>query len=159
MATLFHLVKSVLDSRFNASSVKSNAAQPNSQKTSTSAPNKILTLQKSIGNWAEELAAQTLKKKGLRILHRNWMHGADELDIIALDENLTVFVEVRARKFNARVPGAQTLNKRKRTALKRAISFYLRSIPDSISWRSDIIEVSYQNKEKYELFHYEGVNL
>ena len=117
------------------------------------------TLQKRIGNWAEELAARELQKKGYRIKERNWMNGADELDVIAMDEGVMVFVEVRARKHNARVPGAQTLGAAKRKALRRVATAYLRTLPEEVGWRFDVVEVSYESKDKFELTHYEGVEL
>lgn len=118
-----------------------------------------LTQQKQTGNWAEGLAAEALKKKGYKINERNWMRGADELDIIALDDGQVVFVEVRARKSNARVPGAQTLNGHKKTALRRAANAYLHTLPDEVGWRFDVVEISYKTKQDYELYHYEGVQL
>lgn len=118
-----------------------------------------LTLQKAVGNWAEKLAAETLKKKGYKIIATNWMNGADELDIIARDEGVTVFVEVRARKSNARVPGAQTLGSAKRKALRRVAQAYLRTLDEEVGWRFDVVEVSYKDKKDYELHHYEGVSL
>lgn len=118
-----------------------------------------LTQQKQTGNWAESLAADELKKKGYRIAARNWMRGADELDIVAMEGAQVVFVEVRARKSNARVPGALTLNGHKKTALRRAANAYLHTLPEEVGWRFDVVEVSYSSKKDYELYHYEGVSL
>ena len=50
-----------------------------------------------IGRYGEELAVAHLKKKGYRILERNYRAGKNELDIIAENKEYTVFVEVKAR--------------------------------------------------------------
>ncbi|MCK4570613.1 YraN family protein [Candidatus Bipolaricaulota bacterium] len=49
------------------------------------------------GDESEEKACYFLKQKGYRILARNWRTRAGELDIIARDGGILVFVEVKAR--------------------------------------------------------------
>ena len=80
----------------------------------------------STGAWAEREAAKFLKDKGIKILARNYKAHPDELDIIAREKRELVFVEVRARKAQAIVPGAQTLGAKKHHALRRGIRAYLR---------------------------------
>ncbi len=52
---------------------------------------------RSIGNEAEELACQFLQKQGWEILNRNYYAGRAEVDIIARDDNVIVFIEVKMR--------------------------------------------------------------
>jgi putative endonuclease len=117
-----------------------------------------LTPKRETGDWAEMLAAEELIKKKYQILERNWTHVHDELDIIANEDGQVVFVEVRARTEDAKVPGYFSLTKKKKTALRRAIMAYLRTRPEC-GWRFDVIEISYKNRQEYELHHYEGVRL
>lgn len=49
------------------------------------------------GQNGELLAQEFLKKKNYLILHTNWRHQHAEIDIIAKDGNMIVFVEVKAR--------------------------------------------------------------
>ena len=49
------------------------------------------------GRFGEELAAKLLRKKGYKILERNYRAGHNEIDIIAENKEYTVFVEVKTR--------------------------------------------------------------
>ncbi|MCL5438970.1 MAG: YraN family protein [Patescibacteria group bacterium] len=46
----------------------------------------------------EDLAAKHLIKNGYKIVERNFRKGYGELDIIAIDKNVLVFIEVKTRK-------------------------------------------------------------
>ena len=50
-----------------------------------------------IGIIGEEEAAKVLKKKGFKILERNWRMGHLEVDLIAENRQEIAFVEVKAR--------------------------------------------------------------
>lgn len=50
------------------------------------------------GNIGEELAVKHLKKKGYKIIERNFSCQFGEIDIIAKHDNFYVFVEVKSRK-------------------------------------------------------------
>ena len=50
------------------------------------------------GKVGEEIATKYLLDKGYEILERNYRFGKLELDIIAVRDNILVFVEVKARK-------------------------------------------------------------
>ncbi|MGB0346113.1 MAG: YraN family protein [Balneolaceae bacterium] len=52
---------------------------------------------RTIGNEAEDLACNYLYSKGWEILDRNYYAGHAEVDIIAKDENVIVFIEVKMR--------------------------------------------------------------
>lgn len=45
----------------------------------------------------EAIACQKLKRQGYKILERNFRKGYGELDIIAVHQNILVFVEVKTR--------------------------------------------------------------
>ena len=48
----------------------------------------------------EELATEFLKRKGYKIIERNFRKGYGEIDIIATKKNVLVFVEVKTRTSN-----------------------------------------------------------
>ena len=47
------------------------------------------------GSQGEKLATEYLKKNGYRILERNFRSGRNEIDIVAADKGVIVFVEVK----------------------------------------------------------------
>jgi putative endonuclease len=49
------------------------------------------------GDEAEDRACLFLKREGYRIVARNWRTRSGEVDIIARDKDVLVFVEVKAR--------------------------------------------------------------
>ncbi len=110
----------------------------------------------------ERVAARALKKSGFKIVTRNWKRpGArGELDIVALDEGVLVFVEVRSRGAAALVGGFQSISYRKRNTLRESCRDYLsrlRKIPHT--YRFDVVEISYQSEQDYELRHFRNVPL
>lgn len=52
---------------------------------------------KQLGQLGEQFAADYLQKQGMRIVARNWRCASGELDLIAYDRKVLVFVEVRTR--------------------------------------------------------------
>lgn len=50
------------------------------------------------GDRGEREAARYLRRQGMKILHRGYRTGHGEIDLIALDGNVVVFVEVKARR-------------------------------------------------------------
>jgi putative endonuclease len=78
------------------------------------------------GAAAEELAAQYLQVRGLRILARNLCCKAGELDLVGLDDGVLAIVEVRQRgsaEFGGAL-GSVTWTKQRK--IIRAAKFYLR---------------------------------
>ncbi len=50
-----------------------------------------------LGRLGEQLAVDYLAERGYAILERNWRSGCGEIDIVALHDNETVFIEVKTR--------------------------------------------------------------
>jgi putative endonuclease len=120
--------------------------------------NKNLSWQKGIQG--EDLAHRYLKKKGYKILERNWRNGRYEIDIIAKDKECIVFVEVRTRQENQLCSGYDSVNQRKKQILKRGIKLYLSRMFYVNTFRLDIISIDWiEGKDNYRLHHYENVNL
>jgi putative endonuclease len=75
---------------------------------------------------AEELAAQYLKVRGLKILARNLRCRAGELDLVCLDRGVLAIVEVRQRG-SAEFGGAvASVTCAKQHKIIRAAQFFLR---------------------------------
>jgi len=114
----------------------------------------------SIGSKGEREAERFLKSKGFRVLARNWRAGKDEIDLICKDERTLVFVETRTRRSGALVGGYDSINLRKRNALKRVCRAYLAKLkPPPDSFRLDIVEVEHEEGEILATRHYENAAL
>jgi putative endonuclease len=50
-----------------------------------------------IGKKGEDIAVEYLKKKGYKVIERNFRKGYGEIDIVAIKNNVLVFVEVKTR--------------------------------------------------------------
>ncbi|MGE9289762.1 MAG: YraN family protein [Puniceicoccales bacterium] len=117
------------------------------------------TPQQKSGSLAESYAADWLQQnKGFRIVARNWRHGHGEIDLIAKDRGVLVFIEVRARSEGALVSGFHSVTKKKRTTLRRCALGYLnRCHPAPRHFRFDITEVVLNNGNVGDLRHFEHV--
>lgn len=112
------------------------------------------------GQLGEREAARVLKKKGYRILARNWREGRDEIDLVCLDEKTMVFVEVRTRAEDALVGGYHSVTQRKKTALRRGCKAYLNGLRQKPSQiRFDIVEVRLCQGDKIALNHHKNIPL
>lgn len=96
------------------------------------------------GAYGEELAAKYLKKKGYRILERNFRSGKHEIDLIAYEKRsgYTVFVEVKTRSNSQFGLPCEAVDANKIHFLLLAEASYLK-MKDAfdVPVRNDIIEV------------------
>lgn len=77
------------------------------------------------GRASEARAEQVLRDKGYRILERNLRTPLGELDLVADDHGVVVFVEVKARATQAFGGARLAVNARKQAKLVRLASHYL----------------------------------
>ena len=70
------------------------------------------------GQRGEDLAAEHLERLGFQILARNHRTRFGELDLVAYDGEVLVFVEVKTRRSGAREPW-ENLHDRKRSQVRR----------------------------------------
>ncbi len=114
----------------------------------------------AIGRRGEREAEKLLKKKGYQILARNFRSGRDEIDLICLQGKAVVFVEVRTRAADALVSGYDSINQRKREALKRVCRSYFGIMkPKPITLRFDVVEVEHEEGYVTDARHFEDVPL
>lgn len=84
-----------------------------------------MPVRKETGDRGEAIAARHLEGKGYVILARNWRHGHGELDLIAEQAGVLVFVEVRARHGEAYGAPEETLGPAKRAKLMETAQAWL----------------------------------
>ena len=77
------------------------------------------------GSEGENAAAVMLRRMGWRILDRNWRSGHLELDIVAEDNDVLVFVEVKTRSKHGMQRPYEALNAVKKERLQRAAQAWL----------------------------------
>lgn len=94
------------------------------------------------GQASELLAERFLQAKGYRILARNLRTSLGELDLVAEDRGVLVFVEVKARATEAFGGAVLAVDRRKQAKLVRLASQYLaqRHLSDR-SCRFDVVLV------------------
>ena len=83
-------------------------------------------MQKNIyGKTSEIIAANFLKKKGYKIITTNYKNKIGEIDIIAKDKKLIVFVEVKARSSKAFGHPLEAIDERKQFKIRQVAQLYL----------------------------------
>lgn len=115
-----------------------------------------------IGHYWEGQAARYLRGEGYRIIVRNWRarRSRGEVDIVAWDGPSLVFVEVRARQHDARTPGYHSIDRHKRTVLRKACTEYLFSLNPRVAiYRFDVVQIAYSSKADFKLSHFKNVPL
>jgi putative endonuclease len=80
-----------------------------------------------VGAFGEDLAKEYLIKKGYKIIGTNIKTGNQELDIIALKDNILVFIEVKTRASLIYGEADEAIFRKKVRNLKRAVNKYLSS--------------------------------
>lgn len=114
-----------------------------------------------IGKWGERQAKQFLKqKKQFQIICQNWRKGFREIDLVAWDGPVMVFIEVRTRKDSAASSGYHSINNQKKAALSKVCKAYMRALKQPPKhFRFDVVEVSFTSDEQTIIHHYENVRL
>ena len=110
------------------------------------------------GRRGEELACRFLRAQGFTILGRNVRVGRDEIDIVAREGRVLVFVEVRLRGGRrGRLP-EETLDRSKCERMLRAAAGYLarHGLGDQ-PCRFDLVALRRRRDGACELRHYRGV--
>jgi putative endonuclease len=74
---------------------------------------------------AEAIAAAHLEQAGLTVLHRNHRIRGGEIDLIAKDGEVTVFVEVKQRTSVSHGSAGEFINPRKAGLVRRAALHFL----------------------------------
>ncbi len=95
------------------------------------------------GNAAENKAVKYLKKQGYKIIDRNYRCPLGEIDIVAEDSGILVFIEVKYRANDDFGSPLEAVTKTKQNRIITAAKFYLvkKEITNTIC-RFDCVEVT-----------------
>ncbi|HEX9797043.1 MAG TPA: YraN family protein [Anaerolineales bacterium] len=96
----------------------------------------------SIGDWGEQVAVEHLQAAGYGILVRNWHGPRGEIDIVAEQEGVLVFVEVKARRGRRYgTPEAAVTGSKQRSLQRTAWGYLEANQADDRRWRIDVIAI------------------
>ena len=103
---------------------------------------------KTIGNYGEEEATKFLIKNKYKIIERNYSCKFGEIDIIAKDKNILVFVEVKSRTNDRYGTPATAINYyKKKNIIKTAQMYIQKNKLQNEFCRFDVVEVLLENAD------------
>lgn len=110
------------------------------------------------GRAGEKLVARLAASRGLRVLRRNYRCRMGEIDLIAADRGVIVFIEVKTRSMlDDGGVGAPIVRARQQRRILRAAICYVRSRgldPDQVPMRFDLAVIR-RDGRRYEIEQYE----
>jgi putative endonuclease len=97
----------------------------------------------ALGASAEHAAAELLTAAGYRIVARNYRCKVGELDLIARDGDVLVFVEVRSRGDDEHGSAVEMIGRAKQRRVARVAAFYLGAEqPQYEQCRFDVVAIT-----------------
>lgn len=100
------------------------------------------------GKEGERLAREYLQRNGYKVLETNWRFKRDEIDIIARDGNVLVFVEVKSTTSDAWGEPAGKVTVKKQKNITRAADAYVKSNELDMEVRFDVISLLIDKTDK-----------
>ena len=101
------------------------------------------------GKTSEDDAARYLRKNGYKILERNYRTNLGEIDIIAKEKGVIVFVEVKARTSTRYGSPKQAVNPGKQKKISMTAQCWLKAKNQTgAKARFDVVTVMSENGEK-----------
>ena len=96
-----------------------------------------------MGDAGEDLAAAALKKQGYKILERNYVTPLGEIDLIARQGQVVVFVEVKTRTTDRFGGPREAVHSAKQARLRRLADYYLKQKRlGEVAVRFDVVGVT-----------------
>ncbi|GAB4460567.1 MAG: YraN family protein [Anaerolineales bacterium] len=99
-----------------------------------------MTHNQRIGKWGEQTAVQYLAQKGCEILGQNVRTPYGEIDIVARQGDLTLFVEVKTRTSNTMGLPEEAITARKREHMIACAEHYAAE-HEIDHWQIDVISI------------------
>jgi putative endonuclease len=112
-------------------------------------------LTREIGQRGEQFALEHLRAHGYEILDSNWHCAYGEIDIVARQQDIIVFVEVRARHAPTTEAAFESIQSSKQRKLEKSALAYLSDHHlENCVWRIDVIGIAL-SRSTYALDHVE----
>ncbi len=109
-----------------------------------------------IGNKGEAFVAEYLKQKGFIISARNYRCKFGEIDVIAENDDLILFVEVKTRASGSRIRPYEYVTPEKQRKLSVTANIYLQHNGYGLKPRFDVAEVFTAPDGKMTLNYFEN---
>jgi len=110
--------------------------------------------QQTIGNLGEEKATLFLQEIGYKILERNWRFSKAEIDIIAKDGEVLVFVEVKSKSYTFFGAPEESVSAYKENLIIDAAHQYMIKIGHDWEIRFDIISIVFDKNKNASITHF-----
>lgn len=137
------------------SSVNKDEPSLRSSKDGQGAANQPNLHNKRLGRLGEDVAARYLVSRGYEIIARNWTCQAGEADIIARDDDILVFAEVKTRSSTEKgFPGEAVDSKKRGKYLKIAELFASRYDVQDLQVRFDVMSLVVTDNAHATIRHY-----
>ncbi len=105
---------------------------------------------KILGRQGEDLTVKYLKKRGYKILERNFKTPFGEADIIARKKDTYCFVEVKTRSSGAFGAPYEAVNAAKQERYRRIAQYYCAMLGDEPDCRYDVAAIEGGDLEYFE---------
>lgn len=113
-----------------------------------------------LGKLGEDLACQFLKKKGYKVVERNYLKPWGELDVVAVSpEKILVLVEVKTvTGVEPGIAPENQMTKAKLIKFRRAAELYANGskLLNEKGWQIDLIAITIENEKSF-IKHYENI--
>ena|SRR6185503_17552396 len=93
-----------------------------------------------IGKWGEQAAAEFLLERGYVIVAHNFRTPYGEIDLIARQGEITIFIEVKTRTSNKMGLPEESINLRKRQHMISAAEYYAAE-SEIDHWQIDVLSI------------------
>jgi putative endonuclease len=108
-----------------------------------------------IGKWGEETAAEYLTQRGHEIIARNVRTPYGEIDIVAKQGDITIFVEVKTRTSNTMGLPEEAITPRKREHMLASADQY--AAEHAIDhWQIDVISIEGKSGSMPKITYFEN---
>ncbi len=104
-----------------------------------------------LGKEGEDIAVEYFRKNGFRIIEKNYRTVFGEIDIIAKDKDIIVFIEVKTRADKTFGYPFEAVNQKKREKIRKVALSFMKKYKKEFPARFDVLSIYTENgKEQIE---------
>lgn len=106
---------------------------------------------RKVGYSKEDMAAEFLTRCGLKVKNLNFRNRIGEIDIVAYDDDVLVFVEVKYRKTASSGHPEEAVGLKKKQTISKVSDYYraVHKIPGDTQVRFDVIAIEGESFKWY----------
>jgi putative endonuclease len=117
----------------------------------------MVRTKRDLGNWGEERAADFLRHHGFFVREKNVRTAYGEIDIVAMKDEMLIFVEVKTRQSNTLGPPEVSISEQKKERLIESAQSYVQDHPElGKDWQIDVISIRQYPGGSVEITHFEN---